>query len=62
MGRLGRPELIIILFMGVLTLATGSLPRRIGVRTLTFKRTSDIFIALGIVAAFLVTFLILSHQ
>jgi len=62
MGQLGRPELIIILFAGLLTLATGSLPGKLGVRTLTFERTSDIFIAGGIVVAFLVTFLILAHQ
>ena len=60
MPRLGTPELIIILVTGIFCVAR-SLRERLQIRTLTFERTADILIAVGIVTAWLVTFLFLSH-
>jgi len=47
---------IILLFSG------RTLQEILGTRTLTFERTADIFAGLGIVAAWLMTFLYLSHR
>jgi hypothetical protein len=58
----GTPEVMIISAIVILWLNGRSLRGRLGTRTLTFERTADIFIGLGIVAAFLATFLFLSRR
>jgi hypothetical protein len=62
MGRLSIVELSIIFTIVVLLVYGPAIHDRLGLRNLSARRGSDIFIGLGIVVAFLVTFLILTQS
>ena len=63
MIRIGLPEALILLILLTAVVLVFSGPRtrqRLGIRTLTFARASDVVIGLCIVAAF-AAFLFLAH-
>jgi hypothetical protein len=56
-----RPELLILLTAAIVMLCGPTIRRRMGIRSLTFERRSDIAIGVGIVSAFLATFRFLAR-
>jgi hypothetical protein len=62
MGRLSIVELSIIFTIVFLLVHGPAIHDRLGLRTLSARRGPDIFIGLGIVVAFLATFLILTQS
>jgi len=54
--------LLISLLVIILACSGRTVQARLGTRSLTFERTADIVIGLGIVATFLMTFLFLARH